>query len=192
MQTTTEPRIHRWTRDEYYRMAEFGLFQNQRVELINGEIVEMSPLGRPHAIAINLGIVALTKAFGSGYVISPQLPLAISSYSEPEPDISVQKGSLRDSPNDHPSSALLVVEISISTLLFDRGKKASLYASVGIADYWIVNLVDRQLEIYRQPEADTTQPFGFRYGTTTILSATSETAPLALPDARIKVADLLP
>jgi Uma2 family endonuclease len=82
--------------------------------------------------------------------------------------------------------------VSETTLAYDRGRKASLYAASGIADYWIVNLVQRQLEIYRNPIADASQPFGFRYDQRTILNPNDHASPLAAPPARILVADLLP
>src|SRR5262249_31704863 len=93
---------------------------------------------------------------------------------------------------DHPTTALLVVEVSDTTLAYDRHRKASLYACVGIADYWIVNLVHNQVELYRSPAADSAQPYGFRYADATIRRPGDTVSPLAKPKARVKVADLLP
>jgi Uma2 family endonuclease len=186
-----EPRVRKWTREEYYKMGELGLFEGQRVELIDGEIIEMSPMGNPHVIAASLAHDALQKAFGAGYWVRHGAPLNISSVSEPEPDIGVVKGTPREF-KDHPSTALLAVEVSETSLRMDRKRKASLYASAGVQDYWIVNLIDRQLEVYREPKPDRAQPFGFGYTNQTILKTGDSVTPLAAPNAKIAVADLLP
>ncbi len=91
-----------------------------------------------------------------------------------------------------PTSALLVVEVSETTLYYDRNQKASLYAASGIADYWIINVVQRQVEVYRDPVPDATQAFGYRYASRTILDPGEVVSPLALPGATVAVADLLP
>lgn len=94
---------------------------------------------------------ALRKAFGEGTHVRIQLPLALDPSSEPEPDVTVVRGSPRDYRDAHPSAALLVVEVADTTLSHDRDQKGSLYARAGVADYWIVNLVDQVLEVYRDP-----------------------------------------
>jgi Uma2 family endonuclease len=188
-----EPVVRRWTREEYYLMGEAGLFQDQRVELIDGEIIVMAPQKDIHAIAVGLARSAAALAFPSGVWIREQLPLQIGNSSEPEPDVSVIKGSPRDFKGiGHPQTALLVVEVSLTTLLFDRARKANLYASAGIGDYWIINLVNGTLEIRRNPVADPASPLGHRFDTTTILTASDRVSPLAAPSANIAVADLLP
>lgn len=152
--TTREPKPRRWTRDEYYRMGDLGFFQDQRVELIEGEILQRRTQSVPHAAAISLTHEVLRSVFSEGHWVRNQAPLTFSSSSEPEPDIAVVAGEIRDHSGGHPTTALLVVEISDATLAFDRRKKASLYAQAGIADYWVVNLVNRQLEVYRRPRSD--------------------------------------
>ncbi|MCS6863160.1 MAG: Uma2 family endonuclease, partial [Abditibacteriales bacterium] len=112
--------------------------------------------------------------------------------SDPEPDIAVEVGNSRTYRDAHPTTAVLIVEIADSSLDHDRRCKGSLYASEGIEDYWIVNLVDRQLEVYRQPHADATQPYGFGYADVRVLKARERVAPLAAPRSWVKVADLLP
>src|SRR5437868_4680709 len=94
--TIAEPTTRRWNRDEYYRMGEMGLFQGQRVELIDGEIIQMAPQRDVHAACIALAARALERAFGPAYWVRHQLPVEVSKYSEPEPDISVVSGSPRD------------------------------------------------------------------------------------------------
>lgn len=187
----TEPRSVRWTKDEYHRLAELGCFDNRRVELLDGEIFEMPVPKIPHVIALDVTTDALRTAFGSGYWVSPQAPLDLTLTSEPIPDLFVVPGKARDY-TAHPTTALLIVEVSDTTLSHDRNRKASLYAAARIQDYWIVNLVDRQLEVYRVPVPDPSQAFGFRYSQPTILFPGDTVAPLVLPQASIAVADLFP
>lgn len=187
---TAEPKLRLFNLDEYYRMAELGLFRGERVELIEGEVVQMSAQKSLHAVSIGLSESALRNAFGTGYWVRSQMPLHFGSRSGPEPDLAVVPGGPRDY-SDHPTSALLVVEVSDTSLDYDRGPKARLYAGAGIADYWIVNLVDRQLEIRRSP-GPAVAGRGFVFADTQFLSLADFAAPLAMPKARINVADLLP
>jgi Uma2 family endonuclease len=110
---------------------------------------------------------------------------------EPEPDVAVADGP-KGSFAGHPTTAVLVVEVSDTTLSIDRGRKAGIYARAGIADYWIVNINRRQLEIYRRPVADATAQEGYRYDETTIRGEADSATPLAAPQAAIRVVDLLP
>jgi len=187
----TEPRTVRWTKDEYHRLAETGWFDDRRVELLDGEIFEMPVPKMPHVIALDATTTALRNAFGAGYWVSPQAPLDLTLTSEPIPDLFVVPGKARDYTN-HPTTALLVVEVSDTTLSHDRNRKGSLYAAARIQDYWIVNLVDHRLEVYRTPVADPAQPFGMRYSQRTVLAPGDTVSPLVLPQVPIAVADLLP
>jgi Uma2 family endonuclease len=188
------PRPYRWTREEYYQMIDLGWFQDRRVELIDGEVIEMPAQKDYHGAAVTLSADALRLAFGRGFWVRNQMSLDLSPRSVPDPDLAIVPGSPQgvtvSTPT--PTTALLVVEVSDSTLALDRNHKSSLYAAAGIADYWIVNLVQRQLEVYRDPVADGTQPFGFRYNSRTILDPPDTVSPLAAPQASITVADLLP
>jgi Uma2 family endonuclease len=188
-----EPEPHLWTRDEYYQMSEMGLFLECRVQLIEGEILEMPAQKNFHALAIGLTHEALRLAFGGGYWIRVQMSLDLSPLSVPDPDLAVVLGNMRDHRTvNNPTTARLIVEVSETTLAFDRRRKASLYARVGIADYWIVNLVDRQLEVYRTPVPDSSQRYGYGYADKTILTANDFVSPLAASHAQLAVADLLP
>lgn len=180
----TDPQVRHWTRDDYYRMAQAGLFVGQRVELIDGEILMMSPMKPSHAAALQLAAKALEVAFGDGYCVRAQLPLRIDESTEPEPDLAVVPGAPRDY-QDHPRTALLLVEISDTTLAFDRGGKLALYARAGIPEYWIVNLNDRRVEVYRSPA-------GNSYVDTAVHDASSTLTALAAPRCPICVSDLLP
>jgi Uma2 family endonuclease len=188
---TASPRAIRWRREEYYRMAEVGLFSGRRVELIRGEIIEMSPQHSPHATGIRLTDRALRRIFVSGWVVSVQMPLALGLDSDPEPDVSVVFGSVRDFTASHPTSAVLVVEVAETSLDYDR-EKGGLYAEAGVEDYWIVNVLDRELEVYRGPRKDPSHVYGSTFATKTILRSGDTVSPLAAPRASIRVADLLP
>ena len=161
----SEPMPRRFSREEYYRMGEAGVFApDEHVELIQGEILYMAPQGSPHFTSTRAVEEALRIAFGAGFDVRPQGPITLGPDSEPEPDIAVVPGSFRDYEDEHPTSALLVVEVSESTLAYDRTTKASLYASAHIADYWILNLVEDLVEVYRSPQPNSTAPFGAHYG----------------------------
>lgn len=186
-------RDRRWTRREYDRLVEVGvLHEDEPVELIGGALIVAEPKGGPHATAVGLAGDALRLAFGSGWIVRIQDPVALDDDSEPEPDVVVVAGSWRDYRTEHPARPALAVEVSESSLTFDREVKGSLYARGGIADYWIVNLVDRLLEIYRAPSRDATAQFGWRYGEVHLLGPGAAASPLARPDARIAVSHLLP
>ena len=183
----------RWTREEYERLIEAGIFHpEERVELIDGEILTMTPQKSPHATAVCLVADALRGAFGSGHHVRVQLPLALDPDSEPEPDVAVVAGAPRDYRDAHPATALLVVEVADTTLAFDRERKGSLYAGAGIAEYWIVNLSDQVLEVYREPAAAPSAQYGWSYRVAQRLSPSDVVSPLAAPHGRITVSDLLP
>jgi len=177
---------YRWSRDVYYRAVEAGVFgPEDRIELIEGELVMMTPHGSRHATAIRLVHRALSGAFGEGCIVQCQLPLAIAADSEPEPDAAVVEGEIADYRDAHPSTALLVVEVADDSLRSDRSIKRRLYARCGIPEYWIVALPDAALEVYRDPSGDD-------YRDVAILRAGDTVTPVASPAAAISVADLLP
>ncbi len=182
---------YRWTVEQFYWLDRAGIFEDRHVELLDGQIHEMT-VDPPHATAGGLTVEALRLAFGVGYVVRDQHPLDLGRRSLPEPDVAVVVGSARDYARTHPRTALLIVEVSDTTLRKDRKIKAHLYAQAGIADYWIVNLVDRHLEIHRNPRPDPDRKGRFRYADVTILKSGDHASPLAKPEARIAVADLLP
>jgi Uma2 family endonuclease len=188
------PSVRPMTREEFERAGRLGLFgPEERLELIGGEVVrKMSPQDTPHASAISFTLEALQAVFRSGAYIRVQLPLALGPHNEPEPDLAVVKGSPRDYETEHPTTALLLVEIADSTLRLDRGRKAALYARAGIAEYWIVNLVDRVLEVHREPAAMADQPLGHHYRSITRHPESASVSPLAATDCTITITDLMP
>ncbi len=190
----TTYQTRRWTRAEYARLIEPGVFHpDERLELIGGELIVRERQGASHSLAIELINEALRAAFGAGWRIRVQLPVALDDESEPEPDFSVVPGTPRQVPLDpKPACPALVVEVAESTLAFDRNVKSSLYARARVPDYWIVNLVDRVLEVYREPAVAGEAAFGWRYGQIQTLRSGDSASALALPSTRIAVADLLP
>ena len=187
----SQARTKRWTRLEYERLIDLGAFgPEERLELIAGQLVVREPQGRPHSTGIRLVAGTLRAAFGPDWNVEAQLPVALDEDSEPEPDVAVVAGGPRDYLASHPTRPGLVVEIALSSLPLDRGEKASIYARAGVADYWIVNLVDI-LEVYREPRADPDAPYGWRYASTTTLRRGDAVTPLALPHWSIPVSDLL-
>ena len=182
----TSTGTYRWSREAYDRAVDAGVFgPEDRIELIDGEIVGMTPQGSRHAAAVIMVAKVVERAFGGGCHVRPQTPLAIGPGSEPEPDIAVVEGAPGDYVDAHPTTALLVVEVSDDSLPRDRTVKQRLYASHGIAEYWIVALPDGRLEVHRDPA-----PQGYRR--VTVHRPGDTVTPLNRPAAAIAVDDLLP
>ena len=185
-------RERRWTRVEYDRLIDVGVFQpGEPIELLGGLLVVAEPQGDAHFTAIRLAEDALRATFGHGWEVRAQGPIALDAESEPEPDVAVVPGTARDYRAGHPTHAVLVIEVAESSLRRDREEKGSLYARAGIADYWIVNLVDRVLEVFREPGPEPAAPFGWRYQSITTVGPEGSVTPLAAHGSRIPVADLL-
>lgn len=187
-----EPRARRWTKEEYYRMGELGWFNGQKAELLEGEVVVTSPQGPLHFSSLERVARVLGVLLPAQYAVRSQGPLDLGLHTEPEPDVAVVAASSDGYASAHPQTALLVVEVSDTTLASDRARKGSLYARAGIADYWILNLVDRQLEVYRNPRPNAAQRYGHEYASTTILTPADSVSPLCEPAVVIAVADLVP
>ena len=184
--------LRRWTRAEYDRLVDLGVLPGEPVELIGGQLVVAEPQGSYHATAIGAVDDALRAALPPGWVVRAQMPVALDDESEPEPDLAVVPGERADYRADHPARPALVVEVAESSLAFDREDKGSLYARGGVRDYWIVNLVERVVEVYRDPGPDPTAPYGWRYRAVERLGPAAVVSPLALPSVRLAVSDLLP
>lgn len=182
-----------WTVKEFQRAYDLGAFGfDTRLELIEGEIIRKMPQKEPHTWAVRAAEEALRSIFMPGHDVRTQLPLVFGLRNKPEPDIAVVIGSFDDYKRKHPTTAVLVVEVSDSTLALDRTTKAALYARASIEDYWIVNLPDGVLEVHRQPAAMTDQPLGHHYRSITRLVPTDTVTPLVSPDSVIAVRSLLP
>ena len=190
---TYEARTRRWTRIEYEKLIDLGIFRaGESIELIGGELIVSEPQGALHYTAILKTARALEVVFGAGWVVRTQGPIGLDDDSEPEPDVAVVRGSLEDYRAAHPSRPVLTVEVAESSLAGDRERKGGAYGRAGLADYWIINLIDRVLEVYREPAADPSSPFGWRYARREVFRPPASVRPLAMPSAAIRVADLLP
>lgn len=179
-----KPHPVRWMAEEYYKIYEAGLFRGKRVELIKGAIIQMSPMLSLHATSIQLVMTSLSEVFEQDFVVRPQLPISLGRFDEPEPNVAVVAGTIRDYTDAHPTSALLLVEVALTSLHFDRTKKLRLYAENRIEDYWTLNLKQRQLEFYRDPQGDAEA--GFSYGEKRVFGEADSVAPLTRPGAGIK------
>ncbi len=155
----------RFTIAEYHRLIELGFFrEDDRVELIRGEIVQMAAKGTSHSVCSTRLYRELFKLVAEKAILRGQEPIIIADDSEPEPDLVVVRNRLDEYLEAHPSPSdvLLVIEISNSTLKYDQDVKLSLYAEAGISDYWIFNLVDNYLECYSEPYQALQGKFGYR------------------------------
>lgn len=187
-QRYNSPATWKWTRERYDRCVEEGIFTTlDQIELLDGELLTMSPQYTPHSTATSLALHALNEAFGPEFFVRCQMPFALDDASEPEPDLAVVAGGPRDYLAAHPSLAVLLVEVADSTLAYDRGRKLAAYARNGVPEYWIINLLDRQLEVYRQPVAAAAE-----FAEQQILRSGQFIAPLGRPETSIAIDDLLP
>jgi len=178
---------HRFTADEYHKMAENGvLTEDDRVELIDGEIIDMAPIGDRHFGHVNGFTYVFSGVFRDRATLHVQNPIRLGLHKEPQPDIVLLRRR-----EDHyrstmptPEDVLLLVEVADSSLDYDRNTKVPLYAEAGIVEYWLVNLVDEQIIVYRNPG-----PGG--YGMIQVCRRGDTIHPLAFPDVAIAVSDVL-
>lgn len=178
--------IHRWTRDEYEKLVENGAFgPENRVELVEGIIYDMTPQNSRHAAVIGRLNKVLTALYAEDCSVRVQTPLALRDDSLPEPDFAVVPGDDFDYLDAHPTTALLVIEVADSSVYRDRELKAGLYARSGIQEYWIVHLGEKTLEVFREPSQD-----GYR--SRAVLRASDSVSPLSRPQVSLAVRRFLP
>lgn len=193
MKAAERPRLLRWNAAQYAQLIDHGILgEDDPVELVDGLLLVKEPQHSPHRTAIILVAKALERAFAEGWFVQTQSPITLGERSLPEPDVCVVRGSPRDFTAAHPTQPALVVEVAQSGLRFARGRKAAVYARAEIAEYWIVNLVDRVLEVYRQPIRTRGGRTRWGYGTVRTIRADGSIMPLAAPAATIAVGELLP
>jgi Uma2 family endonuclease len=185
----TDPAVpERWTAEQYLRLVDEGVLgPEDRVELLEGVIVAMAPQNEPHAAGVRRVGQALYRAVGDRAVVQVQLALVSGHRSVLEPDAAVLPGAVGDYDRAHPSTALLVVEVSDTSLKQDRLTKRGIYAAAGIPEYWIVNVRDDCVEVRRRPE-----PGARRYASTAVARRGERIELVALPGAAVTVDDLLP
>ena len=185
--TSTVPTRHRITVEEYERMIAANVWpEDERLELIEGELVRMSPINAPHAAAVKRLTELLRDRLGKRALVGVQDPIVLDDQSEPEPDISVLRRRADYYANAHPSPAdvLLVVEVSDTTLEYDRDVKARLYARAGIPETWVVDLNGERVIVFREVDnGEYTRMESVRRG--------AEIAPTAFPDVTLHVDDIL-
>jgi Uma2 family endonuclease len=177
---------HRFTVEEYGRMGEAGVFSpDVRVELIEGEIVDMSPIGDRHAACVGWLTQTITLLLQRAYLVWAQNPVQLDNYSEPEPDILVlrPRDDFYRNGKPHPEDVLLLIEVSDSTLGFDRKRKVPLYARKGIPEVWIVNINEERVETF-------TDPSGGAYQTTAAFSRGEEVQSRSLAALRLDVSEI--
>ncbi len=181
------PQKHLTDIAEWHRMGEAGIFPPEsRMELIEGEILTMAPIGFNHAGHVHRLNRLFARFWEKGLDTRIQSPIQLGDLSEPEPDLVLVKADPAFYTTRHPNATdvLLLIEVSDSTLRFDREQKRQLYATHSIPEYWIVNLIDNQLEVFRQPQ-------DCNYRDQSVLSKTDHLNLIALPDIRVAVAEIL-
>lgn len=180
--------LRQWTKEEYLKMVEAGvLSEGERVELIEGSIVQITPANPPHDYLVTRLTMALTRAYGDTHAVRVQVTLDAGERSLPEPDFSLIRHE-RLSPERYGSEPDLVIEVSDSSLRYDREQKGSLYAKAGVPEYWIVNWRDRVVEVYRSPAADPDAPYGFAYTERSSTGTEGTVQPAFVPGAAVPVA----
>ncbi len=181
------PFPHRFTRREYHRIAEMQLFLDERVELLDGVIVSMSAQRSAHASTVQRLVRLLLRMVGPEASVRAQAPIILDDWSEPEPDVAVCNLDPDDYAREHPraNQVQLVIEVADTSLAYDRTQKAAAYAASRITAYWIVNLVDRRVEVLADPD-----PVASRYRSE-VVAAEGDT--VVLPNGKaLAVADILP
>jgi Uma2 family endonuclease len=187
---TLEPNaLRRWTVEDYHRMGEFGILHaDERTELIAGQVLFMAAKGTPHVTALRLLAIALDALLADlAFFASTQDPIQLDGFSEPEPDCAIVRGTILDYADRHPcpSDIAFVVEVADSTLKYDTEVKDKLYAQSGITDYWVLDLKNRQLHVFRNPT-----PTG--YTSHLILTEPNQITPIAFPNITLNLTDILP
>ena len=171
-------------RVEYEQLTALGAFGEERIELLDGVLVPMSPIGPRHSSAVDLLTLLLVRALGDRARIRVQNPFGASDVSEPQPDVLV--APLRSYSDAHPTEALLVIEVAESSLARDRGQKLRICAERNIPEYWIADVVSRRIEVHRDPE-----PAHGAYRSARFFEPAEEIALAAFPDVSVRVADVL-
>ena len=180
-----EPEKRLFTRAEYHRMGEVGILgEDDRVELIKGEIVRMSPIGRHHVAFVNNLTQLLVTRLAGRAIVSVQNPVVLSDDTEPEPDLTLLRQRSYKHAEPAAADVLLLIEIAETSLRYDRVTKRPLYAEAGVPEYWIVDCGAESVELYRGP-AD-----GSDRDVTRVTGAADSVSPLAFPDLSLRLAEI--
>ncbi len=178
---------YRWSVEDYEELSRAGFFDpDERMELLNGEIIVMSPIGYRHAMAVNLLNEFFTAGSRGRYLVAPQNPFNLDKLSQPQPDLALlDRGCRSLKRHAEPREILLVIEVADSTVRYDREDKGTAYAARGVREYWLLNLEKNCLEVFRDPQAE-------GYAERLIFDPADSAAPLAFPDLVLKVGEFLP
>lgn len=180
------PHHEPWTRKDYERMVERGAFEpGDRFELVEGIVYDMAPQNSWHAAVVGRLTKILVSIYAADCCVRVQTPLALGTNSLPEPDFAIVPGDDFDYLQSHPTTAILIIEVADSSVYHDRERKGRLYARGDIQELWIVNLIDKTLEVYREPVQGS-------YRSRMVLRSSDMISPLSRPEAVIAVRDLLP
>lgn len=182
----------RWTCDAFHDLCSTGVFSGRRAMLIDGVIITMALPNPPHNTSLNLAQDLLRGIFTTGYHVRNQQAFDVGMNNDPGPDLAVVPGSIRDYSNRQATSAVLIVEVSDTTLFMDTTTKAELYATAGVQDYWVIDVENRLLLVFRDPVPLPTGLGATAYRTHFTLGPTDIISPLAAPNSSITVADMLP
>lgn len=186
MSSVTTAPTYRWSVEEYYKLGEAGIFhEDDRVELLNGDIVTMAPIGLRHMNAVRRLINIMARKYGKRCLVDAQNPLVIDGESMPQPDILLLRLDLDEGHAPTPEDVLLLVEVADSSLAYDSRDKRDAYARTGIAEDRLLNLTRNQLHVFRDPD-------GQGYRSEAVIPADGAVAPLAYPDAPVTLAEILP
>ena len=186
-QATTIPTRRRFTIHDYHRMADAGvLTEDDRVELLDGEIVEMSPIGTRHSGGVNRLNALFTRRLGRRAIVSVQNPIVLDDYSEPQPDLTIlaARADYYSTAHPRPPDVLLAIEVSDSSVSYDRTIKLGLYARKRLRELWLIDIPGGAVDIYRRPASS-----GYREHQR--LTRGRRIAPLAFPSVHFRIADIL-
>lgn len=175
---------HRWSVEDYHQMARSGVLdETDRIELIEGELIDMAPIGSRHAFWVDRLNRTFQRAAGKAFLVRVQNPVVLGERSEPQPDIAVVKDKSYELSHPVAEDVLLIVEVSDSTLEYDRDVKLSLYARHGIPEVWLVDVNARELTVYREPSEG-------QYRLIRKPTATEAVSPAAMPGVAITLAEV--
>jgi len=180
--SSLSPEIRPLRRAEYDKLVELGVFEDERIELLEGQLVQMSPIGPPHTGAVQELNMLLVPPLVGRAIVRIQSPFAAHDTSEPEPDVTIVPTG--DYHREHPSEACLIIEVAQSSLRLDRGQKQRIYAQAGVPEYWIVNVTDRCIEVYTEPGHE-------GYASCQVIAHEGSIAPRAFPDVVVEVRRIL-
>jgi len=188
----SDPVPHRWTIAEYRKLGETGIFDGLKTMLIHGEVYTMVFPNPPHDYSLGVLDDWLRLVFATGHHIRNQMGFDVGTDNDPGPDLAVVTGTRKELLGRTPTSAVMVIEVAESSLFIDTTTKAELYATAGVPEYWVLDVANRQLHVFREPVALSAGLGATAYRTHEVLAESETASPIAAPTARIRVAELLP